>query len=402
MKRHKPLVFILLAALAGCEEPSTGALAIPSGPEKDAAAAEEEAALPAKRLWRNGKARSAPLMTDLYEPAPLDSFDLPIIDGKFIEALENNLQLLRFQQRPQNQQIGNLRINFEELEETIAILKSWQHTKPFGLHQYLDAYKIWGADRRGHVRYTGYFTPVIKVREKRQGPYQYPIYNRPLNWEGTLPSRAEIEGEHVLEGLGLELAYAANKVDVYYMQVQGSGFVEYPDGSRKLLAYNGTNRYPYRSIEKYILSRDDIPITNLSIKGIRSYLKRHPHLQDTILFQNPSYTFFTPKRSVPKGAGSVPLLSDYSIAVDRRYIPLGSCLLAAFPVFDHRRQRVIGHDYRFFVAQDVGGAIKGPGHVDVYTGTGKDAARKAGRINYYGNLWLLLPKQPKAHFISAE
>lgn len=402
MNKHKTLVILSLLFLLGCEQPNpeTGAHVVAG--EADTLLQQDRSSIALPRLKRDGRLVNRPVMTEVYQPAPLDTFDLPVIDARLLEALQNSLDLLRLQQRKKNQQVGSLRITFEELEEAIHTLIAWQHTKPYGLHEHLEAYQIWGADRRGNVRYTGYFTPVIKVRKDPKGPYQHPLYDRPLEWEGDLPTRRQIEGGGVLKGMGLELAYAADKVDVYYMQVQGSGFVEYPNGQVDLFAYNGTNRHPYRSIEKYIIGREDIPLNNLSISGIRRYLKQNPAIRDTILFQNPSYTFFSRKRSVhPKGAGSVPLIAGYSIAVDRRYIPLGSCLLAAFPVYDRERHRVIRHEYRFFVAHDVGGAIKGPGHIDVYTGIGNEAARTAGRINYYGSLWLLLPKSPQAQFISS-
>ena len=401
MNKHKTLVITFLAFTLGCEQPTTGNGPLPPPGERDTLSAGEGSHSHLPR--RDGKLASLPRMTEVYQPVGLDTFNLPVIDGQFVEALENNLDLLRLQPRKKNQQVGSLRITYEELEETIRTLIAWQHTKPFGLNEQLEAHQIWGADQRSNVRFTGYYTPVIQVRKEPKGPYQYPLYDRPLEWEGDLPTRREIEGKNVLKGMGLELAYAADKVDIYYMQVQGSGFVEYSNGQLDLFAYNGTNRYPYRSIEKYISDREDITPNNLSISGIRRYFKQNPTLRDTILFQNPSYTFFTRKRSSqPTGAGIVPLTSGYSIAVDRRYIPLGSCLLAAFPVYDRKKHRVVRHEYRFLVAQDVGGAIKGAGHVDLYVGVGSEAARIAGRINYFGRLWLLLPKQPHAQFISEE
>ena len=403
MNKHKALVITLLISILGCEQPNTGARGIPHRGEEDTLSVDDEGLSSLPFLRRDGRLAGLPAMAEAYQQTPLDTFDLPVIDGKMVEALYYNLELLQLQQRKKNQQVGSLRITHEELEEAIQALIAWQHTKPFGLHSHLEAHQIWGADQKGNVRFTGYFTPVVKVSKDPQGAYQHPLYDRPLEWDGELPSRKEIEGKGALRGLGLELAYAVDKVDVYYMQVQGSGFVEYPNGKLDLFAYNGTNKHPYQSIEKYIISREDIPLQNLSIGGIRRYLKQNPALRDTVLFHNPSYTFFTRKRSpLPKGAGGVPLMAGYSIAVDRRYIPLGSCLLAAFPVYDRNQHRVVRHEYRFLVAQDVGGAIKGPGHVDFYTGVGTEAARAAGRINYYGRLWILLPKPPKAHFISIE
>jgi membrane-bound lytic murein transglycosylase A len=391
-------LWLTLLLLAGCEpSPSSGALPIPM-PNQDSILNYNS---PNAYLLRNGKVAGRPKMQQIYQPTPLDSLNIPYINSLLVKALQRNQRLLRRSPGRRNYQLGNLRVNYEELQAAVKVLLSWQNTQPFGLSQYLEAYQIWGEDRFGNVKFTGYFTPVVKVSRVPTDKYRHPIYSRPLDWKGPLPSRAEIEGEGVLKGKNLELAYAANKVDVYYMQVQGSGYVEYPDGSRELFAYNGTNRRPYRSIEKYLMGRSDLNV-RLSMEGIRQFLLEHPELTDTVLFQNPSYTFFLRKRSYPSGAGNVPLTADYSVAVDRRYIPLGSCLLAAFPVFDHKLQRVVRHEYRILTAQDVGGAIRGPGHIDVYTGIGKAAAKQAGSLNAYGQLWLLLPREGRASFISEQ
>lgn len=350
----------------------------------------------AQAYYRNGRKVGTPQLEQLYTRQPLDSLGFSDIDNGFFAALATNERLLKQRGRRKHYQLGNLSIAPDDLARTVDILQILEHGYPEVVANQLEAHQIWGADRRGHVRFTGYFTPVIAVSRKREGAYQYPIYSRPLGWAGPLPSRADIDGQRLFDGKGLELAYAKSKVDIYYMQLQGSGYVEYSDGSRELFAYNGNNRYPYRSIEKYIASRPELGLTNLSIASIKAFLDARPALADTVLFQNPSYTFFVRQNRLPTGAGGVPLVADYSIAVDKRYIPLGATLLAAFPVFDQRTQRVIRHDYRLVVAQDVGGAIKGPGHVDFYTGVGSGAEREAGNTNAYGQLWLLLPKKTVA------
>ncbi|HKK80059.1 MAG TPA: murein transglycosylase A [Phaeodactylibacter sp.] len=398
MRIQKLLFGACLCGLLACEStPDSGSLPIPTTVEQDSSLLADNA-----YLLRNGKIAGRSKMTQVYEPFSLDSLNTPFINNKLLSALKQNERLLHLTQGRRNYRLGNLRVNYKELQQTVDILKSWQFTKPLGLSRYLDAYQIWGNDRFGNVRFTGYYTPVIKVSRAPDETYRYPIYSRPLDWKGPLPTRAQIESKGLLSGKGLELAYAADKVDIYYMQLQGSGYVEYPDGSRELFSYNGTNRHPYRSIEKYLLGRKDLDVPRLSVEGIKTFLRGKPKLTDTVLFQNPSYTFFIRRRSAaPSGAGNVPLTAGYSIAVDRRYIPLGSCLLAAFPVFDNKKQRVIRHEYRILVAQDVGGAIRGPGHVDFYTGIGQAAARQAGNLNSYGQLWLLLPKKSRPAFISS-
>ena len=396
MQTQRLLFWVCLCSLLACDSsPDSGALPIPTAVEQDSGLYAESA-----YLLRNGKVAGRSKMTQVYEPYSLDSLNVPFINDRLLNALQQNERLLHLTQGRRNYRIGNLRVNYEDLQQTVDILKSWQFTKPLGLSKYLDAYQIWGNDRFGNVRFTGYYTPVIKVNRTPTETFRYPIYSRPLDWEGPLPTRAQIESKALLAGKGLELAYAADKVDIYYMQLQGSGYVEYPDGSRELLAYNGTNRHPYRSIEKYLMGRKDLKVPRLSIEGIKRFLQGKPQLTDTVLFQNPSYTFFIRRRSAPSGAGNVPLTGNYSVAVDRRYIPLGSCLLAAFPVFDNKKQRVVRHEYRILVAQDVGGAIRGPGHVDFYTGIGQAAARQAGGTNSYGQLWLLLPKKGRPAFVS--
>lgn len=398
MNLRQTCLLFTLGVLLACKDTQSGrSKAKP--PATDSLAVSESEDSPEWIFRRNGKIRNAPLLPGIYQNTPIDTVDFPFITTKLVAALEQQQKLLR-QARPYKiQRVGNLVIRPEQLEETIKILKQWQQTKPMYLHQYLDAHQIWGEDRRGNVQFTGYFTPIIKVKKTKDKNYKYPIYSRPRDWEGPLPTRKQIETEGALEGHGLELAYAQNAVDVYYMHLQGSGFVEYPNQKREYFAYDGTNRHPYRSIEKYIQQQPNLDVKNLSIEGIKRFLSQNPQLIDSILCQNPSYTFFTRRKSQPKGAGGVPLAGDFSIAVDRRYIPLGSCLLAAFPVYD-RKTRQLRHEFRIFLAQDVGGAIRGPGHVDVYTGVGKNAQRKASYLKLYGKLWLLLPKQDETISLS--
>ena len=397
MDLRKVPVFVFLCLVCSCNQKEIEKPQIRAGVAK---AKPEPSGNPAPIIKRNGKLLDQVKMEEVYLPASLDSFDLPIINSALMEALEKQEELLKVRKQKKNQTIGNLRVRLTQLEETIEILQSLQQTKPIHLADYLEAHHIWGADRRGHVKFTGYYTPIVKVSKRKGKRYKYPIYDRPKNWEGPLPTRAEIEEGGALDTLGLELAYAKDKLDIYYMQVQGSGYVQYPNGKKELFAYNGNNRKPYRSIEKFILSREDLRIPKLTINGIKEYLWKQPEMTDTILFANPSYTFFSPKNTPPKGAGHVPLSPELSIAVDERYIPLGSILLAAIPVYDKKKRAIVSHEYRFLLAQDVGGAIKGAGHVDLYMGTGEAAKKKAEAIHHYGQLWLLLPKPIETEYTS--
>ncbi|NJL75813.1 MAG: hypothetical protein HC892_13105 [Saprospiraceae bacterium] len=158
------------------------------------------------------------------------------------------------------------------------------------------------------------------------------------------------------------------------------------------MTFDGENNQPYVSIEKHLSDyREEYGIKNVSMNGVRDFLSLNPALEDSILNVNPSYTFFRKGGTDILGAGQVPLAPEISIAVDPKYIPLGSCLLAAVPIAN-KKGIVVGHEFRLLLAQDVGGAIRGAGHVDVYFGTGKEAQKKANYFNHYGRLWLLLPK----------
>lgn len=390
---QKTLLVSVYMALAACssQDPSSEKVTTSEIVEDTLKQQTEISQTSSSFLLKNGKRMGQTKMEHIYESVSLDSLDFPIIDSRFHEALQAQYKLLKNRKRMGNQMIGSLQVTKQQLKETIKILEQYQQTKPLELSNELHAHQLWGKDQRGNVKMTGYYTPVIKVRKTASRSYPHPIYKRPRSWEGPMPTRRGIEGEHALEGKGLELAYAHNRIDIYSMQLQGSGFVEFPDGTMEYFAYNGSNRHPYRSIEQFMLDNDAFTPKSLSTNGIKQFVKQQPELLDTILFHDPSYVFFKPKKSKPKGAGGVELIPMHSIAVDSRYIPLGSVLLAAVPILDEH-YKVVDQQYTLLFAQDTGGAIKGSGHIDIYCGVGEKGERVARSISHYGQLWLLLPK----------
>ena len=343
---------------------------------------------------RNGKllASGADKQRDVFRAVDADTLYAPIRwTPEVLEGLARQRTLLQ-KRKLDRDRFGNLAIDEAKLLFTLdRLLDNAEADLPplAGL----DAYRLRGADQRGNVRFTGYYSPVVKVRRRADQKYRFPIYRKP-DWEGPLPTRREIDGPRRLlqNEPDLVIAYAADPVAIYYLQLQGSGILEYAeDGRRQTLGYGGSNRHPYRSLDRFIIKQGkDFPLKSVAPAAIRRYLRRHPEMVDSLLFQNPSYVFFRErKRAAIRGAGHVPLLGGMTIAVDPRYIPLGSVLLGAVPTLDERG-KVSGHDYRLLVAQDTGGAIRGPGHVDLYHGIGEAAQRAAGRLHHYGRLWLLL------------
>jgi len=379
------LIAVLSIFLFTSCQPEIEVAAVPEVPEA------EKYIVPVanKDINRHGKNLTTKKVKKTYEKVALDELTIPTIGDDLAQAIKSQLRLLKYRRKKHNSDVGNLDVTIKKLQETVDILLN---NDVSDLTNELDAYQIKGRDNKGNVKFTGYFTPVLKVSRTKTGQFPYPIYTRPKNWEGRLPSRKEIDGDGVLKDRDLVLAYTENKVDIYFMQIQGSGIVEFPDGTRKLFAHNGSNGHKYRSIGKYMIKEGLATPAHVSLKSIKKFCGRNPDLADQILFSNPSYIFFNEQDTSPKGAGMVPLLSDHSIAVDTKYIPMGSILLAAVPVINKDR-KFSHHEYRLLVAQDIGGAIKGAGHVDLYSGTGEEGKWKASNLHHYGNLWLLLPKE---------
>lgn len=324
-----------------------------------------------------------------YTRVDLDTIPFPTVSKELLKGLEFQLKLAK---RKKNVEfdLGEKKISTKDLVETIETLISSHDIQDFEIENFLQAYQLPGEDNKGNVHYTGYFTPILEVREKQDSIFKFPLYRFPEKWNGPMPSRKEIDADGALEGKGLEIAYAKSKLDIYFMQVQGSGIVEYEDGETILFAYAGANKHAYKSIGRYMIEKGFTTKAKVSLQSIKKYFEDNPDQLDDILYINPSYIFFSPQNSKPLGAGNVPLTPYHSIAVDKDMIPLGSCLLGSVPILDKNRN-FSHHEYRILIAQDVGGAING-GHVDLYTGIGTPAKNAASNLHHYGRLWLLLTK----------
>ncbi|NJK84136.1 MAG: hypothetical protein HC912_10385, partial [Saprospiraceae bacterium] len=187
----------------------------------------------------------------VYTLTPLAPSIFPVIDQATLFALNTQRSVLKYKAKPYNKRIGNLAISHTQLYETLDLLTMWQHVVPIGIERQLDAYQIWGNNRMGKVRFTGYFAPIIKASKELTPTFRYPIYGQPLYCTAVAPTRKEIE-EGAIRDCAEIIAYASNKVDIYYMQLQGSGYIEYPNGKSELLAFAGQNGHPYKSIESYL------------------------------------------------------------------------------------------------------------------------------------------------------
>ena len=210
-------------------------------------------------------------------------------------------------------------------------------------------------------------------------------------------SRAELERNPELLR-GKALAYVADPVEAFFLEIQGSGRVALNDGSVMRLGYADQNGHPYRSVARVLIDRGELTRDTASMQAISNWVKAHPDQARALLDENPSYVFF---RELPRAApgsleaaidgpfGSlgVPLVAERTIAVDARYVPLGA------PVYLVTTQPTSNATIaRLTLAQDTGGAIRGPVRADFFWGFGTQAGREAGRMRQDGRMWLLWPK----------
>lgn len=237
--------------------------------------------------------------------------------------------------------------------------------------------------------FTGYYEIELNGSRQRQGRYQTPIYRRPSELgAATRYSRAEIE-DGVLSGLGLELLWVDDPIDAFFLEIQGSGRVRLRNGGTARVGYDGQNGQPYVPIGRLLVERGVVPRSKATMMTIRDWMNQHPAAGAALRRENPSYVFFRElPGDGPLGAEKVVLSAERSIAVDRAFIALG------IPIWVEADERFASAESirRLVVAQDTGGAIKGPVRGDLFWGTGSAAASRAGAMNARGRYYLLLPR----------
>jgi len=239
--------------------------------------------------------------------------------------------------------------------------------------------------------FTGYFEISLNGSRRREGPYQTPLYRRPP--EPGRYSRAEIE-DGALAGQGLELLWVDNPVDAFFLHIQGSGQVRLRQGGTVRVGYDGANGRPFIPVGRLLLERGVMAREELTMRGIRQWMAHHPEEGAALRREDPSYVFFRELHGDgPIGAETVVLTAGRSLAVDRAFLPLG------VPIWLDARERFGAATHRrLVVAQDTGGAIKGPVRGDLFWGSGDAAGEKAGAMNARGRYYVLLPQAVAARW----
>jgi len=272
--------------------------------------------------------------------------------------------------------------------------------------------------------FTGYYEPELRGSRTPGGRYTVPLYGRPADLVtvdlgafreelrgqriagrvqgGALrpyASRTEIESGALAStprdgGGPLEIVWVDDTIDAFFLEIQGSGRIVLDDGSVLRVGYAAQNGHPYYAIGRELVARGALPREQVSMQSIRAWLTANPGEARAVMNKNPSFVFFRtlpPAVSAddgPLGAEGVALTPGRSLAVDRAHLPMGVpvWLDAEDPVTSGGRLR------RLFVAQDTGGAIRGPVRGDVFWGFGADAAERAGKMRSAGRYWILLPR----------
>lgn len=240
--------------------------------------------------------------------------------------------------------------------------------------------------------FTGYFEPELDGALRPDARFRYPLYRQPDIARVSNPwlTRREIESTDAMRDKGLEIAWVDDPVDLFFLQIQGSGRIRLRDGSMIRVGYGGNNGHPYRSIGVELVRRGVYPVHKVSAEVIRNWVRRNPEAGRELLFHNPSYVFFRRIDKIPPAAGPLGAMNrsvtpKRTVAVDPAFVPLGA------PVWVEKEGE--NGFNRLMVSQDTGSAIKGAQRADIFFGTGDAAGRAAGRLRDPGRMVVLLPIQ---------
>jgi len=249
----------------------------------------------------------------------------------------------------------------------------------------------------GMMLVTGYHEPIVDASDVPTAEYHVPIQGVPRNLAGgrrkTYWSRAEIEDGR-LGTLARPIAWARDRLDVFFMEIEGSGTLRLPGNREIRVGPAATNGRPYRSIGWLLIQEGKIPQDAMSMRALREWLTEHPEERARVLRYNESYVFFGVRSGAPVGSLGVPLTPGRSIATDPRVFPRAALAFVrtARPVETPGGTIVWKPVSRFVVSQDAGGAIKGPGRVDIFWGRGPEAELAASVMKEAGDLYFLVPK----------
>jgi len=279
-------------------------------------------------------------------------------------------------------------------------------------------YRSMGRKGNGKVLVTGYYEPFLNGSPVKTKIYRYPVYNKPCdlitinlskfskhlsgkringryNGQTIVPyySRREIETDSNFAKKAKPIAWVDDRIDLFFLHIQGSGQIHLTNGKTINVHYNGSNGRPYRSIGKLLIDQSNISREEMSMQKIRAYLKSHPNQIDEVLHHNSRYIFFKEEKDGPLGYLGVSLTPARSAALDRNAFPPAALafIKTNIPLIDGNKKISSWSEYSGFVLnQDTGTAIKGPGRTDIFWGSGPYAEVAAGHLKSQGDVYFLI------------
>jgi membrane-bound lytic murein transglycosylase A len=261
---------------------------------------------------------------------------------------------------------------------------------------------------------TGYYEAQLRGSRKRSGPYQFPLYRVPddlltIELGSVYPQlngmrlRGRLVGKKVLPYYsraeiangafrGKELLWVDDPVEAFFLEVQGSGRVALDSGETVRVNYADQNGHPYKAIGRWLIENGELTVEQASAQGIKAWIAANPQRRQELFNANASAVFFREEAlpdpsQGPRGALNVPLTPGRSLAIDPRFVPLGTPVYLATTRADSDIPL-----QRLMMGQDTGGAIRGEVRADFFYGIGRDAEEQSGRMKQRGAMWLLLPK----------
>ncbi|MGB5155935.1 murein transglycosylase A [Desulfobacterium sp. N47] len=281
-------------------------------------------------------------------------------------------------------------------------------------------YKSAGSNGNGEVLFTGYYEPELEGSLLQSDIYKYPVYSIPsdlvsINLSLFSPKykgekitgrytgqtvvpyyeRKEIEAGAIADNKVCIIAWVKDPVALFFLQIQGSGKINLDNGESVNVHYHASNGRPYKSIGNLLIQKNIIARSEMSMQSIREYLNSNPEKMQEILNYNPSYVFFKTEQGGPFGCLQVKLTPERSIALDRSIFPLsGLAYIETSKPDADENGKILGWAKccKFVLAQDTGGAIRGPGRADIFWGNGKYAETAAGNMQHKGTLYFLVLK----------
>lgn len=344
-------------------------------------------------------------------------------DG-LLEALGQSMIYLNRLPQERRFDFGPRAYDKRHMQRSLAWFAAFVATRPdlarlnHFIRTHYQIYKSSGRPPDGNVLFTGYFEPLYPGSLSASARHTVPVYGVPddlvtvdlgafvadlagrrivgrVAEQRLLPyyTRAQILGEGVLDGKAPVIAWMQDPLDLYFLQVQGSGRIQTPEGERIGLLYAAQNGYTADLVGRHLIRENKVSAEEMSMQRIRQYFQDNPSEKSPMLNQDPSFVFFRRGSTGPLGNIGVEITPGRSIATDRLIFPAG-----ALAYIDTRKPLVSGSlDIaqwaplkRFVLNQDTGGAIKGPGRADLFWGSGAYAETAAGHMKHTGALYFLI------------